>query len=83
MNENDRHGLGTRAIHAVRSPGPGAGAAMTPIHAASACAQQSPGVHQGYEHRRSHNPIGFARERRITVLEGVADLHEELAACPG
>ncbi len=64
------HGLGTRAIHAGQSPDPSTGAVMTPIYATSTYVQASPGVHQGYEYSRSHNPTRFAYERCIADLEG-------------
>ncbi|MFO1133579.1 MAG: PLP-dependent transferase, partial [Hyphomicrobiales bacterium] len=64
------HGLGTRAIHAGQSPDPSTGAVMTPIYATSTYAQKSPGVHQGYEYSRSHNPTRFAYERCVAALEG-------------
>ncbi|HEX5756902.1 MAG TPA: cystathionine gamma-synthase [Arenimonas sp.] len=63
-------GLGTRAIHAGQSPDPSTGAVMTPIYATSTYVQQSPGVHQGYEYSRSHNPTRFAYERCVADLEG-------------
>lgn len=63
-------GLGTRAIHAGQSPDPSTGAVMTPIYATSTYVQQSPGVHQGFEYSRSHNPTRFAWERCIADLEG-------------
>ena len=62
--------LGTRAIHAGQSPDPSTGAVMTPIYATSTYVQSSPGVHQGYEYSRSHNPTRFAWERCIADLEG-------------
>ena len=65
-----KHALGTRAIHAGQSPDPSTGAVMTPIYATSTYVQQSPGVHQGYEYSRSHNPTRFAWERCIADLEG-------------
>jgi cystathionine gamma-lyase len=43
---------------------------MVPIYATSTYAQQSPGVHQGYEYSRSHNPTRFAYERCVAALEG-------------
>src|SRR3546814_15457945 len=43
---------------------------MTPIYATSTYAQQSPGVHQGFEYSRSHNPTRFAYERCVASLEG-------------
>ena len=68
--ENKHHGLGTLAIHAGQSPDPSTGAVMTPIYATSTYAQKSPGVHQGYEYSRSHNPTRFAYERCVAALEG-------------
>jgi len=43
---------------------------MTPIYATSTYVQSSPGVHQGFEYTRSHNPTRFAWERCIADLEG-------------
>lgn len=63
-------GLGTRAIHAGQPPDPSTGAVMTPIYATSTYVQSSPGVHQGFEYSRSHNPTRFAWERCIAALEG-------------
>jgi cystathionine gamma-lyase len=71
MTENSsKQGLGTRAIHAGQSPDPSTGAIMTPIYATSTYVQSSPGVHQGFEYSRSHNPTRFAWERCIADLEG-------------
>ena len=70
MTTDSRHGLGTRAIHAGQSPDPSTGAVMTPIYATSTYVQSSPGVHQGYEYSRSHNPTRFAYERCVASLEG-------------
>ena len=70
MTDNTHHGLGTKAIHAGQSPDPSTGAVMTPIYATSTYAQSSPGVHQGYEYSRSHNPTRFAYERCVASLEG-------------
>jgi cystathionine gamma-lyase len=67
---NSSQGLGTRAIHAGQSPDPSTGAIMTPIYATSTYVQSSPGVHQGFEYSRSHNPTRFAWERCIADLEG-------------
>ena len=64
------HRIGTRAIHAGQSPDPSTGAVMTPIYATSTYVQQSPGVHQGFEYSRSHNPTRFAYERCVASLEG-------------
>jgi cystathionine gamma-lyase len=42
---------------------------MVPIYATSTYAQQSPGVHKGFEYARSQNPTRFAFERAIADLE--------------
>ena len=42
---------------------------MTPIYATSTYAQQSPGVHKGFDYGRSHNPTRFAFERCVADLE--------------
>ncbi|MGH8249131.1 MAG: trans-sulfuration enzyme family protein [Steroidobacteraceae bacterium] len=63
-------GFATRAIHAGQSPDPTTGAVMPPIYAVSTYAQQSPGVHKGYEYSRTQNPTRMAWERCIADLEG-------------
>jgi cystathionine gamma-lyase len=62
----------TRCIHAGQSPDPTTGAVMVPIYATSTYAQESPGVHKGYEYARSQNPTRMAFERCIADLEGGA-----------
>ncbi len=63
-------GLGTKAIHAGQAVDPTTGAVMPPIYATSTYAQSSPGVHQGFEYSRTHNPTRFAYERCVAGLEG-------------
>jgi cystathionine gamma-lyase len=63
-------GFSTRAIHAGQSPDPATGAVMPPIYATSTYAQESPGVHKGYEYSRTQNPTRMAWERCIADLEG-------------
>ena len=72
MNTHDQKdlGLGTLAIHGGQSPDPSTGAVMPPIYATSTYAQSSPGVHQGFEYSRTHNPTRFAYERCVAALEG-------------
>ncbi len=70
MSENKDLGLGTLAIHGGQSPDPSTGAVMPPIYATSTYAQSSPGVHQGFEYSRTHNPTRFAYERCAAALEG-------------
>lgn len=65
-----RKGLGTLAIHGGQAPDPSTGAVMPPIYATSTYAQASPGVHQGFEYSRTHNPTRFAYERCVAALEG-------------
>jgi cystathionine gamma-lyase len=59
----------TRAIHAGQTPDPTTGAVMTPIYTTSTYAQQSPGVHKGFDYGRSQNPTRFAFERCVADLE--------------
>jgi cystathionine gamma-lyase len=64
-----RLAFGTRTIHAGQTPDPTTGAVMVPIYATSTYAQQSPGVHKGFEYSRTQNPTRFAFERCIADLE--------------
>ena len=64
--------LATRVIHAGQVPDPSTGAVMPPIYATSTYVQSSPGVHQGLDYGRSHNPTRWALERCIADLEGGA-----------
>ena len=65
-----RLALATLAIHGGQAPDPSTGAVMQPIYATSTYAQSSPGVHQGFEYSRTHNPTRFAWERCVAALEG-------------
>ena len=65
----NRLAFATRTIHAGQHPDPTTGAVMVPIYATSTYAQQSPGVHKGYEYSRSQNPTREAFERCIADLE--------------
>jgi len=67
-----RQGFATRVIHAGQSPDPSTGAIMPPIYATSTYVQSSPGVHQGLDYGRSHNPTRWAFERCIADLESGA-----------
>jgi len=59
----------TRAIHTGQEPCKSTGAVMTPIYATSTYRQSAPGVHQGYEYSRTHNPTRGAYEACIASLE--------------
>lgn len=66
---SNRLAFETRAIHGGQHPDPSTGAVMVPIYATSTYAQESPGVHKGFEYSRSHNPTRFAFERAVADLE--------------
>src|SRR5436853_7940429 len=70
MTKSNQLAFATRCIHAGQSPDPTTGAVMVPIYTTSTYAQQSPGVHKGYDYARSQNPTRFAFERCIADLEG-------------
>ena len=69
----NRLAFATRTIHGGQAHDPTTGAVMVPIYATSTYAQESPGVHKGFEYARSQNPTRFAFERCVADLEsGVA-----------
>jgi cystathionine gamma-lyase len=65
----NRLAFATRTIHGGQSHDPTTGAVMVPIYATSTYAQESPGVHKGYDYARSQNPTRMAFERCIADLE--------------
>ncbi len=65
----NRLAFSTRTVHGGQSHDPATGAVMVPIYATSTYAQQSPGVHKGFEYARSQNPTRFAFERAVADLE--------------
>ncbi|HLY07073.1 MAG TPA: PLP-dependent aspartate aminotransferase family protein [Rhizomicrobium sp.] len=67
--KRNRLAFSTRTIHGGQSPDPATGAVMVPIYATSTYAQESPGVHKGYDYARSENPTRAAFERCIADLE--------------
>ncbi|WP_018183406.1 cystathionine gamma-synthase [Kaistia granuli] len=67
--KTNRLAFETRTIHGGQSHDPLTGAVMVPIYATSTYAQESPGVHKGFEYGRSQNPTRFAFERAIADLE--------------
>lgn len=62
--------LDTLAVHAGQPPDPTSGAVMMPIVLSSTFAQESPGVHKGFEYGRSGNPTRNALEACLAALEG-------------
>jgi len=69
-------------IHAGQSHEEVTGAVMQPIFLTTTYAQESPGVHKGFEYTRSHNPTRYALERCVARLEG-SNLTEEQDASYG
>ena len=67
----------TRCVHANQAPEPVTGAVMPPIFTSSTYAQDSPGIHKGYEYTRSHNPTRYAFERLVAGLEGATLTQEQ------
>lgn len=67
--KNTKMKFNTRAIHAGQHPDPSTGAIMTPVYLTSTYVQKSPGVHQGWEYSRTHNPTRKAYEDCIANLE--------------
>jgi cystathionine gamma-lyase len=68
-SQKNRLAFATRTIHGGQSHDPTTGAVMVPIYATSTYAQESPGVHKGYEYARSQNPTRMAFERAVADLE--------------
>jgi cystathionine gamma-lyase len=71
-DRKNRLAFATRAIHGGQHPDPLTGAVIPPIYATSTYAQESPGVHKGFEYSRSQNPTRFAFEAAIADLESGA-----------
>jgi cystathionine gamma-lyase len=63
-------GFSTRAIHGGLEPDPATGAVMTPVYLTSTYAQESPGVHKGFDYARTANPTRSALQRNLASLEG-------------
>ena len=61
--------FGTKAIHAGIEPDASTGAIMTPIFQTSTYAQDSPGVHRGFEYGRTQNPTRSVLEKNLAALE--------------
>ncbi|NQD38184.1 cystathionine gamma-synthase [Permianibacter sp. IMCC34836] len=70
MKDTSKLQFGTRVIHAGQEYDPTTGAVMPPVYFTSTYAQESPGVHKGFEYSRTHNPTRFAYERCVADLEG-------------
>ena len=80
---NDSHRPATIAVHGGQTVCPLTGAVMPPVYLTSTYAQESPGVHQGFEYTRSHNPTRYAAERCVAALEGSTLTTDDDASCGG
>ena len=59
----------TKTIHGGQIKEKGYGAVMPPIYQTSTYSQTKPGVHQGYEYSRTHNPTRTALENSLASIE--------------
>lgn len=59
----------TKLIHGGQQPDPSTGAVMPPVYFTSTYAQESPGVHKGYEYSRTANPTRTALEKSLASIE--------------
>lgn len=62
-------GFSTRALHVGNYPDPSTGAISPPLFQTSTYVQSSPGVHQGYEYSRTHNPTRTRLQECLASLE--------------
>jgi cystathionine beta-lyase len=69
VTEQRAQGFSTRAIHAGNVADPTTGAVTVPIYQTSTYAQESLGVHKGYDYSRTKNPTRAALEANIAALE--------------
>ncbi|PIP90479.1 MAG: cystathionine gamma-synthase [Bdellovibrionales bacterium CG12_big_fil_rev_8_21_14_0_65_38_15] len=67
--KQSKQSFDTRTIHVGGEPDPVTGAIMPPIFQTSTFVQKAPGVHQGYEYTRSHNPTRTRLEECLASLE--------------
>jgi len=65
----DKSGFSTRAIHAGQQPDMSSGAVTIPISLSTTFAQESPGVHKGFEYSRTGNPTRVAFEQCVASCE--------------
>ena len=69
MHDHDLH-FDSKCIHGGQEECAVTGAVMPAIYTSSTYAQESPGVHRGYEYSRSHNLTRYSFERALASLEG-------------
>lgn len=59
----------TRAIHAGQEPDPSTGAVIPPVYLSATFAQETPGVHKGFEYSRTDNPTRRRLESALAALD--------------
>ncbi len=69
MNKIENLGFSTKALHVGNEPDKTNGAVAPAIYQTSTYAQSSPGVHQGYEYSRTHNPTRTRLQDCLASLE--------------
>jgi cystathionine gamma-lyase len=70
MSEVSKNAMNTLAVHAGFELEETTGAVNPPVFFTSTYAQETPGVHKGYEYSRTQNPTREVLERAIAELEG-------------
>jgi cystathionine gamma-synthase len=69
MDETQRYGFATRAIHAGQAPDALSGAVTVPVYQTSTFAQEEVGKHKGFEYARTDNPTRNALQECLAALE--------------
>ena len=67
MQDKNLH-FDSRCIHGGQETCSVTGAVMPAIYTSSTYAQESPGVHKGFEYSRSHNLTRYSFERALASL---------------
>jgi len=83
MSHSDPLSIDSLCIHGGQHADAITGAVMPPVSLSTTYIQQSPGVHQGFEYTRSHNPTRYAWERMIAHLETSGISEEQDPSCGG
>lgn len=83
MQNNRNLSIATKCIHAGQSPEQQTGAIMTPIFQNSTYAQESPGIHKGFEYSRTQNPTRQVLEKCLAALENAQYGHCFASGCAG
>jgi cystathionine beta-lyase/cystathionine gamma-synthase len=69
MDQSEKDGFATRAIHVGQEPDAATGAVIVPIYQTSTYAQSEVGVHKGFDYSRTANPTRAALEACLASLD--------------